>query len=609
MYSEVIVKRILLSLCIVLLGAVSSVYAAVTDAACHSSNVTTPAQGGCFVATTGNDDTGNGTIGSPWLTLSKCFSEAHAGDTCWFRGGTYYSPTNSCSGNPGCAGSAYGYYFGIKQRAEYHVVADRVGLGGSAGNPVTLRGYPGETVVWTTPGTRSSQGDTGCELHIMTTEGTVGRVTFLDLTFKQGTMKFSEGASYITFERTVFHANTTRTSVPAMLISGANTVTTCDNWIIRNNLFISDNTDTQNYCLLNNGQGEGFTDFYSQDSGLFEHNDFIITSNAGNINLQYLLGFKDWNVNNTIQYNYIADLSGDGTERAIWIGGNGNNPGVAGNNHARYNISNAAGPAWHSSESAFNNFIYNNTFYNQPDGCWSTLGDGAGEMQTLNSFFNNICVVDSEVAASNGTGLYMDICEGSPVNSGCTIQEQAYVNDNIYWKVGSGIRQWKNNSRWSLTHYESDSNGITNWSFYLADLSGSFSGREANSRVINPGLTNPAAGDFSLIGGAAARTGGTGGAYPTWIGADDPTSSSDYIGCTFDPRCHSYAGSQTCGNDIREGTEVCDGTDLNSQTCASQGFASGTLSCTTCTAFNTSQCSSVASPSVKGLILSGATVR
>jgi|CXWL01.1.fsa_nt_gi hypothetical protein len=47
-----------------------------------------------------------------------------------------------------------------------------------------------------------------------------------------------------------------------------------------------------------------------------------------------------------------------------------------------------------------------------------------------------------------------------------------------------------------------------------------------------------------------------------------------------------------CGDNLREGSEVCDGTDLSGQTCASQGFSGGgTLSCNgTCSAFVTSAC-------------------
>jgi len=48
-----------------------------------------------------------------------------------------------------------------------------------------------------------------------------------------------------------------------------------------------------------------------------------------------------------------------------------------------------------------------------------------------------------------------------------------------------------------------------------------------------------------------------------------------------------------CGNNLKEGTEVCDGTDLGGQTCVSRGFTGGTLSCNgTCSAFVTTSCTS-----------------
>lgn len=47
-----------------------------------------------------------------------------------------------------------------------------------------------------------------------------------------------------------------------------------------------------------------------------------------------------------------------------------------------------------------------------------------------------------------------------------------------------------------------------------------------------------------------------------------------------------------CGNDIKEGSEQCDGSDLNSGTCVSRGYVSGTLSCNADCTFNTSNCSS-----------------
>ncbi len=46
-----------------------------------------------------------------------------------------------------------------------------------------------------------------------------------------------------------------------------------------------------------------------------------------------------------------------------------------------------------------------------------------------------------------------------------------------------------------------------------------------------------------------------------------------------------------CGNNLIEGAEVCDGTNLNGQTCVSQGFTGGTLSCNAvCSAFVTTAC-------------------
>lgn len=42
-----------------------------------------------YVATTGNDTTGDGSIGDPWLTVPKGIRSLHAGDTLYIRGGTY----------------------------------------------------------------------------------------------------------------------------------------------------------------------------------------------------------------------------------------------------------------------------------------------------------------------------------------------------------------------------------------------------------------------------------------------------------------------------------------------------------------------------------------
>jgi len=42
-----------------------------------------------YIATTGNDSTGNGTVGNPWLTISKAYTSSAANDTIVCAAGTY----------------------------------------------------------------------------------------------------------------------------------------------------------------------------------------------------------------------------------------------------------------------------------------------------------------------------------------------------------------------------------------------------------------------------------------------------------------------------------------------------------------------------------------
>jgi hypothetical protein len=48
---------------------------------------------------------------------------------------------------------------------------------------------------------------------------------------------------------------------------------------------------------------------------------------------------------------------------------------------------------------------------------------------------------------------------------------------------------------------------------------------------------------------------------------------------TFTPTPAATSVPQECGNNLQEGTEECDGTDLNGATCLSQGCGAGSLSC------------------------------
>ncbi len=51
--------------------------------------------------------------------------------------------------------------------------------------------------------------------------------------------------------------------------------------------------------------------------------------------------------------------------------------------------------------------------------------------------------------------------------------------------------------------------------------------------------------------------------------------------------------TESCGDSIKNGNEICDGSVLGGQTCSTKGFSSGTLKCKAdCTDFDTSSCSS-----------------
>jgi hypothetical protein len=70
-------------------------------------------------------------------------------------------------------------------------------------------------------------------------------------------------------------------------------------------------------------------------------------------------------------------------------------------------------------------------------------------------------------------------------------------------------------------------------------------------------------------------------------------------------RYPSTGSSQTCGNNLKEGSEVCDGTALNSQTCVTQlgAGSTGNLSCNPgCSAFVTTACVAPYSIPTSGLV-------
>ncbi len=76
----------------------------------------------------------------------------------------------------------------------------------------------------------------------------------------------------------------------------------------------------------------------------------------------------------------------------------------------------------------------------------------------------------------------------------------------------------------------------------------------------------------------------------------DPTDSSTTDTSTTDP-----TDGQECGNGLIEGSEVCDTGDLGGESCQSQGFGGGGLTCLAdCTGFDTTQCTDCGNGMVDG---------
>jgi len=71
------------------------------------------------------------------------------------------------------------------------------------------------------------------------------------------------------------------------------------------------------------------------------------------------------------------------------------------------------------------------------------------------------------------------------------------------------------------------------------------------------------------------------------------TWTAYYTPYTYPHPLRLESPQQSCGNNVREGTEVCDGADLAGQDCITQGFTGGTLACNPqCSGFVTTDCTS-----------------
>lgn len=107
----------------------------------------------------------------------------------------------------------------------------------------------------------------------------------------------------------------------------------------------------------------------------------------------------------------------------------------------------------------------------------------------------------------------------------------------------------------------------------------------------------------TFASGSATMT--TTSASSTTAGSDESGSSGETSGGETsggeassgndDAPAESSGGAPVCGDDTKDPTEMCDGTDVGAQTCAGLGLGGGTLGCLPdCSALDTAQCMSAA---------------
>ncbi len=315
----------------------------------------------------------------------------------------------------------------------------------------------------------------------------------------------------------------------------------------------------------------------------------------------------------TVRNNYIRDSS-------FWTAEAGNGPycfaGIGHDPDLDYvyftqNICYRSS-VMHDDPASIESIMYNNTFIDAYEASWSWHVD------VPVTWFNNLSYVHT-----NGRHHF-----GLNNNSIANVSMDA----NLYWSQAPGYGRWDHN--WSqrasdLAGWQSYTDGT---GFSRDDLS-----VELDPQFVNLGCmaTNDCLPeDFKRLaynenfpahncgasvpyGGALGTCGARAGAYVTGtelIGVNPSTNrywnlhhAPAAVACAdgidndgdgnvdlADSNCSSASDTSEsqCGDGVREPwAETCDGSDVGAETCATQGFTSGTLTCNaSCSGFDTSQC-------------------
>lgn len=448
-------------------------------------------------------------------TFPRCVQVMSDGDTCYALGGTY-----TTSGPNGWK---------------------IMGSGGTATSHKTLRGMPGQTAIFRPTSYANSEqeatitlGDSALDYLVISDVTIYGRLRAAEA--------LTDSADYVTLERIAFRcpgAGGTGNTASIMTINqqDENGWTAREGWVVRDNLFVIDNT-CPDYCPVA-PDGISFIHFYSMSDAVIENNDFRLEDPSRSCmspKMRFGLWFKGRSQHSRVRFNYCTGDIGScisfntgkcpaGFEETC---DPPFRPYSDGDNRAYQNVSNRSGSiGWDSNNFCDSDLIYNNTIYRPLyDGVTASPSTGPTRSRANNSVFNNLIVSRQGDSLGGYTG-YVRWASTSDDDGICT---QAYIDHNVYFPVDPEKRANFTANR----HFAST---LEQWRAYLTENCPNGNIHENHSRVVDPLFVDAEAGDFHLSATSPARNGGRGAGWPVVVGAY--ISGDETIGCRFDPRCSS----------------------------------------------------------------------
>lgn len=210
-------------------------------------------------------------------------------------------------------------------------------------------------------------------------------------------------------------------------------------------------------------------------------------------------------------------------------------------------------------------------------------------------FYGNTVIKMHGNVAFTVTGVNKDDYHVCTSSNTVDIKNNVFISDGKWSGFGGGTPGWVYQQEPNVNANEVDclSGVVTQTNNVIFGMSSNPTG--SGNVYTNPSLTNGSFGGDTI---AAYLNSGS----PARDIADESASGQSSTdanvfnrGASWDAGAFEFNSSfsgtpATCGNNVREGSEVCDGTDR--ATCVQSGFTSGTTTCSVdCQTFDTSGCS------------------